>query len=38
MVRRGQSLVVGFRNPVTVRHRLRLPACDADVSLNGFGS
>jgi len=38
MVRRGQSLVVGFRSPVTVRHRPRLPACDADVSLNGFGS
>lgn len=36
MVRRGQSLVVRFRDPVTVRHRLRMPACDADVSSSGF--
>jgi hypothetical protein len=36
MVRRGRSLVVGLRDPVTVGHRLRLAACDADVCLNGF--
>jgi hypothetical protein len=28
--------VVGFLEPVTILHRLRLPACDAKISLNGF--